>query len=293
MEKKKVTKNMLGNVFHRLQVYLSKIPKDERPRIDGVIFSNKGAMGREPILDASINETKDIMVYWYDQGKHIFEVTAVDSGHEIKTPEDMTGYFAYFNSRLMRLKYLDVTHLDVSQTQNFNCCFWGFGQGGESQLIGVETWDVSNGQNFYRMFFSCFGKNEHINLDLTAWKFLKYKCKDFSGMFEAFGHKAKEVKLNLSGWNVKTSKSMSSMFRNFAPIATSVVLEGIEDWIVPTLNCDYDCMFFSFAPMSRCYLNLETWSQEFPLEIVEHNQFAENTFFRIKQPKWTLPNEYC
>lgn len=45
MEKKKVTKNILGNVFHKLQIYLSKMPKDGRPRIDGVIFSNKGAMG--------------------------------------------------------------------------------------------------------------------------------------------------------------------------------------------------------------------------------------------------------
>lgn len=108
------------------------------------------------------------MVYWYGNGKHIFEVTAVDPGYEIKTPENMNSYFAYFNSRLMKLKFLDVTHLDVSQTQNFNCCFWGFGQGGESQLVGVETWDVSNGQNFYRMFYACFYKNEHINLDLTS-----------------------------------------------------------------------------------------------------------------------------
>lgn len=127
MKKKKVTKNILGNVFRKLQTYLSKMPQGERPRIDGIIFSNKGAMGREPILDASLNETKDIMVYWHDNEKHIFEVTAVEPGYEIKTPEDMTAYFAYFNSGLMRLKYLDVTHLDVSQTQNFNYCFWGFG----------------------------------------------------------------------------------------------------------------------------------------------------------------------
>lgn len=96
MEKKKVTKNILGNVFHKLQIYLSKMPKDGRPRIDGVIFSNKGAVGRKPILDASLNETKDIMVYWYDNEKHIFEVTAVEPGYEIKTPEDMNSYFAYF-----------------------------------------------------------------------------------------------------------------------------------------------------------------------------------------------------
>lgn len=293
MEKKKVTKNILGNVFHKLQIYLSKMPKDGRPRIDGVIFSNKGAMGREPILDASLNETKDIMVYWHDSEKHIFEVTAVDPGYEIKTPKDMNSYFAYFNSRLMKLKYLDVTHLDVSQTQNFKCCFWGFGQGGESQLVGVETWDVSNGQKFSNMFYACFYKNERINLDLTSWNFLKDKCKDFSSMFEAFGYKAKEVRLNLSGWNVEMSESMSSMFREFAPEATSVVLEGVENWQVPTLNCDYDYMFFSFSPMSGCCLNLEAWSQNFPLEIVEHHQFAENTFFRIKQPRWVLPNEYC
>lgn len=40
-------------------------------------------------------------------------------------------------------------------------------------------------------------------------------------------------------------------------------------------------MFFNFAPKSNCCLNLEAWSQKRPLKIVDHDHFAEHTFFEL------------
>lgn len=258
-EKKKVTKHVVGPVITLIEKWQANSSYNGLiyPPVEGIIFSNKGSEGRLPLFDASKNKTGDIFAYWKDEEKGFLEISASEPGYEIKAPVDMSAFFLLFSTMSVKPYFLDVTHLDVSQTKIFNNCFWGFGMERESQLLGIEKWDVSSGESFYHMFFSCFRVNKCVDLDLTSWKFQSNKCKNFAGMFESFGLKSKETNLNLSGWNVKLSTSMSSMFQDFALEASSVTLKGVENWEVPTLNCEYNYMFFRFAPKSNCCLNLE------------------------------------
>lgn len=289
MTKKKITKHVVGNVFSQLQKYLEKFSECERPKIKGIVFSNNGAMKRTPILDVSLNNTKDIMAYWVDEREGILEISAVEPGYEIKAPKNMNRFFSCLSSAILAndLLFLDVSHINVSQTTTFDRCFLGFGANKDSRLIGIETWDMSSAKNLEEMFCICFENSEAIALDLSSWKFNDNIYKRFWGMFEFFGKNAKEINLNLSSWNVGTSMSMACMFRYFALQATTVVLEGVEEWKVPNINCEYEQMFFNFAPLSGACLNLENWNQNEQI-MGNHDNFAKHTFFRIKQPHWAL-----
>lgn len=75
-----------------LQKYLEKFSECERPKIKGIVFSNNGAMKRTPILDVSLNNTKDIMAYWGDEREGILEISAVEPGYEIKAPKNMNRF---------------------------------------------------------------------------------------------------------------------------------------------------------------------------------------------------------
>ena len=171
-EKKKVTPHVVGDICRLVDYYLRE-HKEEDKKISGIIFSNEGAKGREPLFDASNSKTGDIFAYWEDEEKGVICISAKESGFEVKAPKNMQHFFSSWRRSDFLITYLDVTHLDVSKTTNFEDCFRNFGGNASLSmkapacLVGLETWDVSNGFCFDCMFFNAFLDNESVTLDLS------------------------------------------------------------------------------------------------------------------------------
>ena len=147
---KKTTKDAIRSTY---EIFSSvkweyKRLNEKKCKIRGLFFSNEGAKGRTPLFDVSKSQTGGIMAYWENESKGWVCISAPEPGYEIKAPIDMSGMFAGFDD----LIYLDVTHLDVSQTWYFTSCFEGFGRQKGSEIIGLNTWDISSGMDFKKMF---------------------------------------------------------------------------------------------------------------------------------------------
>ena len=283
--KKKMTKHVVGDVGRYLRQYIDT-HKEEKLEVSGVEFSNLGAQGREPLFDVSYDQKGTIMAYWKDENKNCIVISTPEPGLEIKAPKSLCNYF-----RGWRLSYLDVSHLDVSYTTDFYKCFRNFGSAsvkGESkpsEIIGLETWDVSSGENFSFMFEHCFFSNKTINLNLSSWQFSQEAMISFWGMFKEFGAQANKVILDVSGWNTENVDDFDQMFEEFAPHAKTVELKGIENWHLGTGLISLVHMFNNFAQKSKCHLDLSEWAKGCT-EKPDMEGFAERTFFRIKEPEW-------
>lgn len=285
---KKVTKHTIKNVFERTWEFISKFPVAVRPKIRGIIFSNKGAQGREALFDVSYSGTGDIMAYWKDEHQGIIDISATEPGYEIKMPKDMGGFFSDNLCLVDNLEFLDVSHANVSKTACFYRCFCGFGSKKKQDIYGLETWDVSNGDYFDLMFGGCFQySRKNIDLDLSNWKFNKTGPCNISlmGMFSEFAQNTENVTLDLTGWDLEKAYRMQNMFFKFGEESNCIDLKGVEMWNVPKEKCHYNCMFEKFALKSAACLNLQEWSRNVPLQ-GPHEDFAKETFFQIQEPKW-------
>ena len=274
--KKKTTKGTIKNTY---EIFSSikreyKLLNNKDCKIRGLIFSNEGAKGREPLFDVSYSGTKGIFAYWKDEKNEILEISAPEPGYEIKAPTDMSGMFAGFED----LIYLDVTHLDVSQTWYFTSCFEEFGEQKGSEIIGLNTWDISSGMDFKKMFSNAFRNNENVEIDLFPGKFRN----PLNQCFYSFAKNADTVKLDLSQWDVSNVYEFQMCFLNFAPRAKKVEIYGIENWNV-SKGTNFMGMFFNFAAQSTCKLDLSKWNVQ---KNCVHGNFQRNTFFKIKEPKW-------
>lgn len=235
IQAKRVTEDSLGPLYNMLDDYILK-KGNEIPPVTGIIFSNRGADGRKPLFDATENKTKEIMAYWYDEKKGIIEITAKESGYEIRSPESMNYFFYNRPYENFLISYLDVSHLDVSNVSDFSCCFRDFGyvipgdvgKGVKSEIIGLETWDVVNGVDFSFMFSEAFNKNDTVELNLSAWHFNPQKPIKFIGTFENLGWKVNKVRLNITCWPIATKNNYCDIFSGFAPHAETVQINN--DW---------------------------------------------------------------
>ena len=283
-KKKRITKHVVGDACHLVNCYLTK-HKQEKHEFSGIEFSNLGAQGRHPLFDVSRSQKGTIMAYWKDEHKKYIVITAPEPGFEIRAPKNMRGYFWH-----SKITHLDVSHLDVSNTTDFSRCFSSFGYGGlsekiSSEIIGLENWDVSKGENFAFMFDSAFPANKSISLDLSSWKFNQNKGIRFWNMFQGFGLQANKVILDVSGWNTTNVYDFDQMFKQFAPHAKTVELRGIEDWCLGTGSISLDYTFDGFAKESSCCLDLSKWSIGCAQKPRMEN-FSNGVFFRIKEPRW-------
>lgn len=232
---KKITEDSLGPLYNMLDDYILK-KGNEIPPVTGIIFSNRGANGRRPLFDVTENKTKEIMAYWYDEKNGIIEITAKESGYEIRSPESMNYFFYNRPYENFLISYLDVSHLDVSNVSDFSCCFRDFGyivpddvgKGVKSEIIGLETWDVVNGEDFSFMFSDAFNKNDTVELNLSTWHFNSQKTIKFIGTFENLGWKVNKVSLDITGWPVATKNIYCDIFLGFAPHAETVQINN--DW---------------------------------------------------------------
>lgn len=203
------------------------------PKTKGIIFSNEGSQGRKPLFDVSEDSSGSIMAYWKDELQKCIVITAPEPGYEVLAPEDMTHFFCHLNEGLdgqSQLIFLDVTHLDVSKTRHFTECFREFGASKPSKIIGLETWDISNGERFWGMFRWAFAKTDDVHLDLSSWRFPKTYDFSMQSMFESFGFSSKNIELNLNGWNVDSCSSFRAMFQRFGCEASKVNLLGLDTW---------------------------------------------------------------
>lgn len=286
--KKKTTKHVIGDVYTKIWDWKHKLALNGVVvSVLGIVFSNEGSKGREPLFDISKNQTKDIFTYWKDEKNGILEISAPEPGYEIKAPKSMQAFFSDFPRRrsliASRIDFLDVSHLDVSRTDTFTDCFKGFGVGTNSKIIGLENWDVGNGVDFREFFRGAFPYNDIVSLDLSSWKFAINSSIFTYSFFKDFAPVASTVKLHLD-WDTSSFVRIGRMFHNFAVQAKDVSVTGIENWNVEHVQ-GFDYMFKNFAPQSSCKLDLTGWSKKMPL-CGEHNGFSENVFFRIKEPVW-------
>ena len=319
MEKKKVTKHAVGDVYFFLDEFLSE-HKKENFKITGIEFSNLGAQGREPLFDISHSNTRDIFAYWKDENKNCVVISTPAPGYEIKAPESLYHFFGGKRHPRLQINYLDVTHLDVSDTTDFTYCFLLFGYSSrkktkDAKIIGLETWDVNSGKNFGNMFDKAFPSNKNINLNLSSWRFSQEVKISFMNMFQYFGEQAIEVILDVSGWNTENVDDFDQMFEDFAPRAKIVELKEIEKWRLGAgpislkymfanfaVNAievkikgienwkmhnkmDVSGMFANFAPNSDWYPNLSKWDMKGILPY-KHEEFAAGLFFKIREPEW-------
>lgn len=292
MTKKKTTKHVVGHIINSIKKWqLGAYNGVTYPLVNGVVFSNEGSKDREPLFDASNSGTKDIFAYWLDEDKGIIEISAPKPGYEIKAPKSMELFFSgtvfFFGGTCNHyIQFLDVSHLDVSNTTNFSACFKCFGNGMlGGKIVGLKKWDVSQGIHFSRMFAESFSANNIVDLDLSGWRFSENRFVDVWGMFNSFAISAKRVNLNLDDWQTLQFYNLSHMFENFAAEAKVVNIIGIDNWTVNYVN-NFCSMFRNFAPKSKCCLDLSSWNKEYKQLSAYHDWFANGTFFRIKEPKW-------
>ena len=285
---KKTTKHTVGNVYRFLNEYLLE-HKGENLTVSGIEFSNLGARGREPLFDVSYDQKGTIMAYWKDNSKNCIVISAPEPGLEVKAQQNMEYFFYNLEYSSFLISRLDVTHLDVSNVTNFARCFSEFGstdgKSGKSKIIGLETWDVSKGENFNHMFYGAFPGNDTVKLNLSAWRFGSQAKIWFWSMFGCFAKKAKTVILDTAGWNTTNVNIFESMFFKFAPSAEIVEIKGIEDWRLGNGRICLRYTFKDFAETSSSRLDLSEWTRECT-EVPDMEEFAAGTFFKIKEPAW-------
>ena len=238
IQTKRMTEDSLGPLYKILDDYI-RLNERKTFDVNGLIFSNRGADGRKPLFDATENKTKEIMAYWYDEKNGIIEITAKESGYEIRSPESMNYFFYNRPYENFLISYLDVSHIDVSDVSDFSCCFRDFGyivpgdvgKGVKSEIIGLETWDVINGEDFSFMFSDAFNRNDTVELNLSTWHFNFQKPIKFIGTFENLGWKVNKVSLDITGWPVDTKNNYCDIFSGFAPHAETVQVNSTEKGI--------------------------------------------------------------
>ena len=283
--KKKITKHTIGPMHPSIVDICNKIQEKNKknPKILGIVFSNEGAKGREPLFDVSYSGTKDIFAYWKDQEKGIICISAEQPGYEIRAPKDMKYFFSGITA-VNQIFYLDVTHLDVSNTTDFTMCFAHFGNGKNSQIKGLENWNVQSGRNFCDMFYDAFSENTKIELNLSNWNFNSINRVNVAEMFATFGKKAQSIVLNVDNWDVNSIFNFANSFCLFGLEATHVEIKGIENWKMHN-KMDVSGMFAKFAPNSDWYPNLSKWDMRGNLPN-KHEEFAAGLFFKIREPEW-------
>ena len=96
-KKKKVAKHVVGPIIRLICEWQLKTIKESylscAPEINGIIFSNEGSKGREPLFDASKNKTGDAMAYWEDESKGWICISAPEPGYKIRAPKSMKEFF--------------------------------------------------------------------------------------------------------------------------------------------------------------------------------------------------------
>ena len=150
-----------------------------------------------------------------------------------------------------RLAYISANNLKfISPSSNSASPFVsgkGYGYGAdvtEVQIIGVETWDVSECINFSSMF-----KGAKItSLDLSNWDTSKA-----ASMNQLFNGCTSLTSVNMSGWQFNNDCSISSMFNSTSNLKTII---GHENWDLSNVK-DCGLLFYNSGIEE---LNVTNWN---------------------------------
>lgn len=147
-------------------------------------------------------------------------------------------------------------------------------QTGATQIIGAETWDVSNVVDMGDMFHNAMNL---VNLDVSTWntESLVYANGTFKGM-------SKITSLDLSKWDMADVIVIESMFSR----CESLTSLPIENWDVGKVQ-DMEMTFSSIGP---CALDLSKWNTSSLVEMYQTFMNARMTSLNVTG--WDVSHVY-
>ena len=149
-----------------------------------------------------------------------------------KTNEDLK----YLVKKFLKYNDKDLNIIDVSQVTDFNNIFSN--QEGLYN-IKIDKWNVSNGQNFRRMFYNC----EDFTADLSNWNVSEGI--NFEQMFSG----CCKFNSDISGWNVGKGRNFHAMFWRCESLD-----QNLFDWNMTSAEDIRDMFMHTHDDLKRPYL---------------------------------------
>ena len=196
---------------------------------------------------AVLNNEFDSKVVYYMKGNELH--LANPDGGKVSTISDVRGLFSYLNVRYLDIQNLDisktqslkeffykstceiinVTGLDTSNVGNFHACFGNASK--LTNIIGLETWNVSKGTNFYEFFNYC---SRLQNADAVAnWDLSS--ATDMGRFFQGVKFPSGTIQLNWSAPNLRNASAMFFACSETTSIDLSFFKDSSQLWSVSYL----------------------------------------------------------
>ncbi len=150
-----------------------------------------------------------------------------------------TAQDPYYGSEERNLNVkINVSNWNLPKVVDYNMAFMQVAEYGinELELLGLDTWDVSNAKNMNAMFY-------YLGLDAKKVKFSDINnwdvsnVEDMAQLFNDAFKECEELELNLSNWDVSNVKNIGGAFgyvgsnsRNVNINVSNWNLSGIESW---------------------------------------------------------------
>ena len=152
---------------------------------------------------------------------------------------------------------IDLSNWEFPNMKSFNEFFYCFAMhAAKVELIGLETWNMSNVENLNSMFNHFVKEAEEINLDLSKWDVSNIT--DLRSMFRNVGSNVKKVKLNLKNWSLNDNTNVYDMF--------AYSFGGTQDLDIDLSGWNFNGMTEIRAILwdmgnnaKKCTLNLKNW----------------------------------
>lgn len=265
----KTTKNVVD--LNEFKKALFREAKENKRCIRHIFFSSQGAGkllkfkgSKQEVYNLTKKGNGDVIGFLgSDEDYLTFFITGSKPDTKVKAPKNMSGAFIGLGStnRLPTIKSIDVSGLDVSNTNNFDSCFRRVGSDSIQgvRLIGLGTWDTS-------------------------------QAKYMRSMFSEYNNCAKDTSLDLSGFNVSNVETFRWMFQDMAYNSEELNIVGIEGWKFSKTEYVYmDHMFRNLGKMTNYELDLSSWKPRWhnaagDISYTLPSEFASGTFFKIKSP---------
>lgn len=116
------------------------------------------------------------------------------------------------------IKYIDVSDWELSG-EYINMCALFAECHSLVEIVGLNTWDVTDVRTITSMFRSC---DNLKSIDLSSWK-----TSNFARMRGLFAGCSSLKEVNLTGWNVTKVEKCGRMFFDCQELQK---IDGIEDW---------------------------------------------------------------
>ncbi len=266
------------------------------PTITSIVFDDQNAYWAYPgmtsgdangvvdginVWDVSAAKNKSVIAWIDNTGK----LTIAADGPEVVANENSGFVFALFDNVVT----IDARKYDTSRAKNINHWHWfndpdmhpgepefAIPMTGATTILGLETWDVSNVEDFSSMFHN--DKNL-TSIDVSTWDTGSAVYMD--GVFLGCD---KLTSLDLSGWDMTNVTTIESMFCRASGLTKE---SGISQWVMPNL----ENMEHTFSRTSFKSLDLNNWKPEKLVSMF--NSFADSTIESIDMTEWSTPNLQC